>query len=48
MFALLLLALVGLTILLLSRRGSVGEFVGGVLSVAPFMAMIIGHLMGTL
>ena len=38
---LLLLAMAGLTLLLMSRRGSVWEDVGAVLTVAPLMALVL-------
>ena len=38
---LLLLAMAGLTLLRMSRRGSVWEGVGAVLTVAPLMALVL-------
>ena len=38
---LLILSMVGLTLLLMSRRGSVWEDVGAVLTVAPLMALVL-------
>lgn len=38
---LLLLAMAGLTLMLLSRKGSNSETVGAVLTVAPLMAIVL-------
>ena len=48
MVALLILAMFGLTLVHLAPRGSVAELVGGVLTIAPLMAIPVGYAMGYL